>query len=213
MRKIGGFIRKYRSELLMWLFISLLFVSPLADKHPRAGFVMAVAFFVTVLYGSTFMAESKIVVRVVLPLAALWMVCHVIELLFLRYYFSPYVGLLLNIAVVVGILAKFEEKREVTRNLIAEAVISYLVIAVGFSQLYWILNRVLPDSFNPPVPIAEQSTYLYFSLTTLTTVGFGDVQPLNHYVRFVAAFEGVLGVFYLAVVIARLVSGYRANRE
>jgi glucan phosphoethanolaminetransferase (alkaline phosphatase superfamily) len=211
--KLPVLLRNYRSELVMWVFISLLFVSPLADVHPRIGLALALAFFVTVLYGSTFMAESKIVIRFVLPLAGLWMLTHLLEVAFLRYYYSPYVGLLLNIAVVIGILTKFEAKKEVTRNLIAEAVISYLVIAVGFSQVYWILNRSLPNSFNPPVPANEQSTYLYFSLTTLTTVGFGDIQPANHYVRFVAAFEGVVGVFYLAVVIARLVSGYRSGRE
>jgi hypothetical protein len=212
MKRMAAFIRKYRSELVMWLFIGLLVGSPAADLHPLIAFAMSMIFYVTVLYGSTFMAESKIVVRVVLPLAGLWMLAHVLELLLRRYYYSPYIGFLLNISVAIGILSKFEEKREVTRNLIAEAVIGYLVIAVGFSQVYWILNQVLPHSFNPPVPATEQSTYLYFSLTTLTTVGFGDIQPLNHYVRFVAAFEGVVGVFYLAVVIARLVSGYKASR-
>jgi voltage-gated potassium channel len=212
MNSILVFVRQHRSELLMWLFIGLLVASPVADAHPRIGFAMSLVFFAATLYGATFMVESRIVVRVVLPLVALWMLSHVLELFVGRYYFSPYIGLALSCAVVVGIVSKFEDKCEVTRNLIAEAVIGYLVIAVAFSQVYWILNRTFANAFTPPVSHAESSTYLYFSLTTLTTVGFGDVQPLNHYVRFIAAFEGVLGVFYLAVVIARLVSGYRSSR-
>jgi hypothetical protein len=40
-------------------------------------------------------------------------------------------------------------------------------------------------------------------------VEYSDIQPVNHYVRFVAAFEALVGVFYIAIAIARLVSGYR----
>ena len=213
MTSIHGFIRKYRSELLMWLYIALLLASPVSDAHPRVGFVISLVLFITTIYGSTFMAESRMLVRFILPLAGLWMVAHVLQLSFgNRYQYSPYIGLVLVMAIVVGIVSKFSDKSDVTRNLIAEAVISYLLIAVGFSQLYWIMNRLIPNAFNPPVPVAEQSTYLYFSLTTLTTVGFGDIQPVNHYVRFAAAFEAVVGVFYLAVIISRLVSNYRFNR-
>jgi hypothetical protein len=212
MKKAASFLRLYRSELLMWLFIVLLAASPVADTRPRVGFAMAIVFFVSTLYGASFMAESRVVVRIVLPLAVLWMVTHVLELLVgSRYFFSPYIGLLLSCSVAAGILMKFDDKSEISRNLIAEAVISYLVIAVGFSQLYWILDRMLPNAFRPAIPSAESSTYLYFSLTTLTTVGFGDIQPMNHYVRFFAAFEAVVGVFYLAIIIARLVAGYRQS--
>jgi hypothetical protein len=212
MKRIRIFISAYRSEFVMWIFIGLLIASPVADVHPLVGFTMALTFFGVILYGATFMAESKIVIRAGLFLAGLWMVCHLVELRFGQYYYSPYVGLLLNFVVAVGILSKFEERREVTRNLIAEAVIGYLVIAVAFSQIYWILNRILVHGFSPPLPTFEQSSFLYFSLTTLTTVGFGDIQPVNHYIRFVAAFEGVAGVFYLAIIIARLVSGYKLQR-
>jgi hypothetical protein len=207
------FLKTYRSELLMWLFIALLAASPVADLHPRIGFVMSLVFYAAILLGTTFMAESRIVVRIIFPLAGIWMVAHITQLLLgNRYYFSPYIGLLLSCSIVWGILSKFDSKVEISRNAIAEAVISYLVIAVGFSQLYWVLDRLLPDCFNPPVPANEQSTYLYFSLTTITTVGFGDIQPVSHYVRFVAALEAVAGIFYLAIIISRLVAAYKLKQ-
>ena len=55
----------------------------------------------------------------------------------------------------------------------------------------------------------KSARFLYFSLVTLTSVGYGGIIPTNPYVRMVAAFEGVAGVFYIAVVVARLVSSYR----
>ena len=64
--------------------------------------------------------------------------------------------------------------------------------------------------FNQFIPSFEISTFLYFSLVTLTSVGYGGIAPVNPYVRMVAAFEGVTGIFYIAVVVARLVSSYRS---
>jgi hypothetical protein len=55
----------------------------------------------------------------------------------------------------------------------------------------------------------RHSELLYFSLVTLSTIGYGDVVPLHGEVRMLAALEGVTGVFYVAITVAILVSGYR----
>lgn len=44
-------------------------------------------------------------------------------------------------------------------------------------------------------------------MVTLTSVGYGGIVPANPYVRMVAAFEGISGIFFIGVV-ARLVSSY-----
>ena len=46
---------------------------------------------------------------------------------------------------------------------------------------------------------------IYFSLTTLTTIGFGDITPLTLKARYAAVAEGITGQFYLAILVARLV--------
>ncbi len=207
---IRDFLLKYRSELLMWLFVVLLAASPLADVHPRTGFAMSLVLYVALLAGTTFMAQKRIVQLLIFPLAGLWMLAHIAQIFWgEKYHLSPYIGLALSCAIVWGILSRFTGATKVSSSAIAEAVISYMVIAVAFSQLYWILNHLFADCFNTPIPAKQQSAFLYFSLTTLTTVGYGDIQPVNHYVRFIAAFEAVVGVFYIAIVIARLVAGYR----
>jgi hypothetical protein len=55
----------------------------------------------------------------------------------------------------------------------------------------------------------RQSDLIYFSLVTLSTVGYGDIVPLTGEARMVAALEGVTGVLYIAITVAILVSGYR----
>jgi hypothetical protein len=54
---------------------------------------------------------------------------------------------------------------------------------------------------------------LYFSFVTLTTLGYGDVLPLTLYAETLVTLEAVLGQFYLAVLVAGLISAYLSDRE
>ena len=54
---------------------------------------------------------------------------------------------------------------------------------------------------------------IYFSFSTLTTLGYGDIIPIDRWVMFLANMEAVLGSFYLAIMVARLVSIYDLNKE
>ena len=59
-------------------------------------------------------------------------------------------------------------------------------------------------------------TWLYFSLTTLSTLGYGDVVPTSRLSRSLATAEAITGQLYLAITIARLVGmeiSSRQNRE
>ena len=63
-------------------------------------------------------------------------------------------------------------------------------------------------SFGAAGPTSEQQTIpvlIYFSLTTLSTIGFGDITPLTLQARYAAVAEGITGQFYLAILVARLV--------
>ena len=53
--------------------------------------------------------------------------------------------------------------------------------------------------------------FTYFSLITITTVGYGDFDPAGVFGRAAAAWEAVIGQIYLVVVVARLVSLLRRS--
>jgi hypothetical protein len=65
---------------------------------------------------------------------------------------------------------------------------------------------------------AEQTVlpiFVYFSLTTLSTIGFGDITPVTLQARYAAVAEGITGQLYLAILVARLVGmqmGARTER-
>jgi voltage-gated potassium channel len=146
-------------------------------------------------------------------MAGVWLFARALEALGNNHEFyshlAPVAGLGLSCAVLWALLTHFQSRTIVTRNLIAEAFINYLVIAIAFSQLYWILNHILDHPFNQAIARDQTSTLLYFSMITLSSVGYGGIVPVNPYVRFIAALESMTGIFYLAVVVARMVSSYR----
>ena len=51
-------------------------------------------------------------------------------------------------------------------------------------------------------------TWVYFSFTTLTTLGYGDVAPRSDVARMLAILEALIGQIYLVVIVARLVGSY-----
>lgn len=89
----------------------------------------------------------------------------------------------------------------------------YVVLAMFWFSAYNLTETVAPGSFIQTVPAQttdiHPDTLLYFSVATLTTLGFGDVIPVSAPARVFAALEAVSGVLYLAITVARLVAAYQ----
>ncbi|MGA9585954.1 MAG: potassium channel family protein [Terracidiphilus sp.] len=205
--------QKYRSELLMSALVVQLLASPIADKNPHVGGALAVVVLVLLLAGSSYTMNKQRDRAVLIALTAFWITMRLGEAFDgNRHIFSslaPAIGLLLSCAVLRLILDRFGMISEITASVISEAFMGYLVIAIAFSQLYSILNMYLESPFNQVIPAWKTSTLLYFSMITLSSVGYGGVVPVNPYLRITAALESMVGIFYVAVVVARLVSSYR----
>ena len=109
----------------------------------------------------------------------------------------------------------------VTGDTIAAALNVYLMAGFAWSSVYTILFILSPDAFHVPEPPAQDGLFLtpvrfqafvYFSFVTLTTVGYGDILPMSRAARAFANLEAILGQFYLAVLVARLVSQHASSR-
>ena len=161
------------------------------------------------------MANRRIVRRVVLPIAAVWFCARLVEALgdsrHTYTHLAPLAGLVFSCSILWALMDRFDSISKVTSSVISEAFISYMIIAIAFSQLYWVLDHFLDHPFNVVIPLGQSSTYLYYSMVTLTGLAYGGIVPINPYVRLIAALENMVGIFYIAVVVARLVSSYRAR--
>jgi hypothetical protein len=99
-----------------------------------------------------------------------------------------------------------------TFDSIAGAVCGYLFLGLGWAVIYSMIESFWPGSFEAGQSLisGEESTprqvLTYFSFVTLTTVGYGDVLPVTPVTRTCAWIEAIMGQFYLAVIVAGLVS-------
>ena len=108
-----------------------------------------------------------------------------------------------------------------TFDSISGAICGYLFLGLGWSVFYVLINDFQPDSFqiDPALVRTSDSQHLllnvmtYYSFVTLTTIGYGDVVPMTPLTRTLAWMEAVSGQFYLAVVVASLVSLMPVSRK
>jgi len=100
----------------------------------------------------------------------------------------------------------------ITSEHLYAALSAYLLVGVFLGVMYWSSEQVWPDSIIVNDEGASHPFSLlngiYFSFITLATVGYGDFVPGNDVVRGLAIVEAIAGQFYLAVMIARLMSLY-----
>lgn len=103
----------------------------------------------------------------------------------------------------------------VTHHHIMGAILLYLTIAVIFVALFTFIGSAVPKAFSGLV--AEDgpelaSKLIYFSFTTLTTTGYGDIFPLHPIARSLCNLEAIFGQLYPATLLARLVTLEIAGR-
>ena len=82
---------------------------------------------------------------------------------------------------------------------------------------YWLVYYLTPEAFAFNTATGTKQTMegfnaFYFSLITLSTVGYGDITPVSKVARMLAAMEAMTGLLYVAVLIARLVGLYSAPK-
>jgi uncharacterized membrane protein YvlD (DUF360 family) len=97
------------------------------------------------------------------------------------------------------------------------ALAGYVMLAFLWAFLYSLLESFVPGSFDiAHLEQHEPSAFyplLYFSFTVLTTVGFGDITPVTDQARSLVMVEQMAGVFFVAVLIARLAGLYPQTPE
>jgi hypothetical protein len=75
-----------------------------------------------------------------------------------------------------------------------------------FSFAYSTVQFFDPQAFSIPPEILGRNSLLYFSFTTLTTVGYGDITLVNPFTMTLSNGEAIIGQLYPAIVIGKLVS-------
>ena len=107
-------------------------------------------------------------------------------------------------------------QRAVSSDLIRAGLVVYLLVGIWFADVYALFEFLAPGSFNGDIAATvsaggegggriHSTRFTYYSLVTLTTLGYGDITPASTLARSFSAVEAIIGPVFLAVFIGRLV--------
>jgi hypothetical protein len=112
---------------------------------------------------------------------------------------------------VIRLFSYLRNAQTVGQAQLATAISIYLLLGMVWFAVYNAIDVISPSaiSHNSTISSDRSSELLYFSLITLTTIGYGDVVPIQGEVRMLVALEGITGVLYVAITVAVLVGAYK----
>jgi len=112
----------------------------------------------------------------------------------------------------VTINRKLFSEKKVSGDTIKGGIAVFFLIGIFWALLYHIVYILDPRAFSQPVEATDfLDSMFYFSFTTLTTLGYGDIFPVSDLARSLASLEAIIGVMYPAIYIARVVGLYTAQ--
>jgi hypothetical protein len=117
------------------------------------------------------------------------------------------------IAIVFGLDRHVREEHAVTIRTMFGVLCIYLLIGMLFSFVFSAIDHIGSTPFFTAPHSEAQSDFLYFSFTTITTTGYGDLVAATNLGRSVAIVEALTGQIYLVTVVALIVANLRPRRR
>lgn len=127
-------------------------------------------------------------------------------------YLTPIMVLVYFAGVFRNLIRHIFQVKEIGLNEVYASISGYLVLGIIVTPFFFIIEHVLPQSFNIPEN-AEFYDFIYFSYITLTTVGFGDITPVHHLAKSFTILVSIFGQLYLTILVAIIIGKYLAHGE
>ncbi len=120
--------------------------------------------------------------------------------------------------VIASLLGFILRAKRVDANVLCAGISIYLILGLLWGLAYTFVAQVNPNAFSfstraGTAAVMSGFTAIYFSFTTLMTVGYGDITPVVDVARMLAMLEAMTGTLFVGVMIARLVALYSASGE
>jgi len=206
--------QKWRDLFLLLSLLLLILLYPFLDRGEIRRLILGGLMFAPLLLATVRMAQTKVWIWPTILLMGAVVVATVV---------STLLPSRISLGLKWGILAAFfglsaialfsyiKNARAIDDGHLYAAVSIYLLLGMQWFAIYSAIDVLSPGSIQRSASAAadRHAELLYFSLVTLSTIGYGDVIPLHGEVRMLAALEGIAGVLYIAITVALLVSAYR----
>lgn len=206
-----------RQDLFILLSLLLvILVHPVLDHGRLPRLILGILTFAPLVFATIRMAQKKRLVWPLIVVVAGAIVAGIASAINASLELFAIHRTFLAVAfamTVVGLFSYLRRATTITDGHLFTAISIYLLLAMLWFAMYSAITAVQPGSFQHAAAGAtSQADLLYFSLATLTTLGYGDIVPLGGELRMLATLEAAAGVLYVAITVALLVSAYRENR-
>ncbi len=211
------------SVLLVALSSYILFVPFVGSFGAKLGFIAVL------VVGLVVARETAVVFRLALTIVGLILVSKLIDLVLTGSYSESnrIVDSILATGylffLVIMLLRSVARSHGSSLNTVLGGINVYLLMAIAFMTLHSLVEKIDPGSYmTQGVPISEyvaaevpdlmeeahraRVVFLYFSFTTLTTLGYGDIVPAQPVSQILCGVEAVIGQLYVAIFIGGLVA-------
>lgn len=214
-QKIKHLYRNRYTNLLVGLVLLLLLSSFFDGRLIVGSIVIAIGFLINILLVLKTLSLPKKInfyLQIIAIIAfTLTIIKHTINSdqsqNFLSFIISTLYIIFLSMAILI-IGKNLLNTQKVTVDILKGGISIYIMLGILWYLFYSIIVLIDVDAFN--IQPDELNTYklVHFSYTTLTTIGYGDISPVNRLAMFLTNLEGIVGQMFPAIFIARLVGLY-----
>lgn len=211
---------KGRAVYLLIVIVLLNMIYPITSgNNPAALIVYQVLYAGLFLMGIFITSDSRAHIAWSVGIAVIWLIAAVLYALdpanFWKIQLTYAILLIFHITIIWVLMRYIFTARSVTADVIYAACAVYFLLSFFFVPIYGMLETTIPGSFvdNTLGAPVQWQQLVYYSLITLSTAGYGDVLPVNSWARMLAGIEVTIGVLYVAILVARLVSLYDVQRK
>jgi hypothetical protein len=222
-KKIMHFWSEERSltTLLVLLAINMFILDPMIRGGVGISLLGNVFFSLLLLAGLLTMTGHKTVQTVFVAFIALTIIVHWARIALDTAGLTGWDNLLSMLclcAFTMVVLWQVNQKGPVTGHRVRGAVAGYLLLGLTCAWAYALIDFLIPGAFQMPGADllsreAKSEAFRYFSIVTLTTLGYGDITAIHPVARSVVMIEALLGQLYPAILIARLVTLQMETRK
>jgi len=205
---------------LLISIITYLIALAFLDGVNERNFVIGLLFSLLILLCVFAITNNRILVAFSIILGSIGLTCHWIintthtgYYLYLVYYFN---NIILLTIITFYILSGIAHHKEISANTLFGAICGYFFVGLTWSFIYILIQTFDAGAFSKYLLTSSvhesAENFFYYSFTTLTTLGYGDILPVSNLARTFSWLEAMVGQIYLAVWISQLVGLKIAQR-
>jgi len=208
------------TSMFILLCISNFIIIPFFSKENVIIYLLIRLIWLFLLFaGITTLSESRSQMRIFSIIPVLIIVVSLFRSFFNNAIIDnvEFLIMILTFALLIGmVMVKVFEPGSITMHRVIGSILAYMLIGNVWAQMFQFIYIQMPGSLQVPETYTQtgvpSSVFLYFSYTTLTTTGYGEILPVHSVTRTLVIIEQLIGVLYPVVLIGRLVSLVTAKK-